>query len=169
MRASWHAGAVQERMQRGDVAVAHQEFGLALDQCNIDVSQQAHGAVATAQADHGRDLVVSKRGVQVGQALAVGAGQVAMGRVGHAATRVQPHAQAVAREERFDQGQAFGRRRPGGGDDADEVARTQRLKWLHVKRLRATAPGPRRWQRPMLAAATLWPGRGGAHSGHPDC
>ena len=117
--------ALQQRVQRGDVAVADEGFDVCAQQRGVDVRQQARAAPAAAQAEHGAHVGVGEGGVQVGQAQRVVAGQEVVLRMPRMAARVQASAQTKACEQRLDLRHALGRGRAGGGDHADEITRAQ--------------------------------------------
>lgn len=65
-------------MQRGDIAVAHEGFGMARQQSEVDLVQQTGRAVATTQAENGIHFRIGKRVVEVLQAGLVATGQIAL-------------------------------------------------------------------------------------------
>ncbi len=68
--------ARQGQVQGGDVAVAHEGFGVAAQQRKVDACQQPRAAVAAAQANNGVHAGVGKGAVQLVQPLRIAGGQV---------------------------------------------------------------------------------------------
>ncbi|MNZ72904.1 hypothetical protein D3C78_912970 [compost metagenome] len=66
-------------VQRRDIAVAHQWFGITAQQRIVEPFQQTHAAVATAKTDDGVDIGRRERRMQVRQAPRITSGQIALG------------------------------------------------------------------------------------------
>lgn len=100
-------------MQGVDIAVAHQRLGMATDQLEVDLVQQAHAAVTAAHTQDSVDVRGAERIVQVAQTLLVATGEVTVRlqypRVNAAllATAFEPLTCLVGIQPR----------RPGRGDD----------------------------------------------------
>src|SRR5436853_583929 len=62
------AGANRDgAVERGDVRVADDGFGIAFERGVVDGVEQAHGAVAAAQAPDGVDAIVAQRVVEISE------------------------------------------------------------------------------------------------------
>ncbi|MNL33235.1 hypothetical protein D3C87_1551320 [compost metagenome] len=70
--------ATDRQVQRGDVAVADERFGVTAQQLEIDVIEQPRRAITTAQANDRIDLVIGERRVQVVEADLIAASQVTL-------------------------------------------------------------------------------------------
>ncbi|MNE49538.1 hypothetical protein D3C80_1440630 [compost metagenome] len=70
--------AADRQMQRGDVAVANERFGVITQQPEIDAIEQPGRAVTTAQADDRIDVIVGECAVQVIESYIIATGQVAV-------------------------------------------------------------------------------------------
>ena len=76
------AGAVrpcgEREMKRGDVAEADQELGIGPDPIEIEMREDAGAAPAAAHRENGADLPVGEHRIEVGGALLVRAGEIAV-------------------------------------------------------------------------------------------
>ena len=107
-------------MERGDIAVAQEDFRIAADEIEIDKRQHLRAAIATAQAEDGADLGVGKQGVEVFSAFAGGTGKVA---VTCADVGGELEFQAEEFAEPASENEFVGVRDvAGGGDEADGIA-----------------------------------------------
>ncbi len=69
---------VDGKVQRRDIAITHERFGIGANQLEVQPVEQARCAVAATQAEDGIDLRIGKSRVQVAQAHVITAGQVAV-------------------------------------------------------------------------------------------
>ena len=65
-------------MQRGDVAVPEEDFGILAQQIVVDPVQQLRRSVTAPDREHGVDRAVGEHGVQVLQALVDRAAQISV-------------------------------------------------------------------------------------------
>jgi len=111
---------VNREEQRGDIAVADDDLGVAADGVEVEVRQQAAAAPAAADRQHRADRRVPEEGVDIGCAILVLAGQVSV-----TIEQVRPDLHLEAeRLERLLRNLQFGRlkRRVRRRDQADGVA-----------------------------------------------
>ena len=64
--------------QRRDIAVADKRLGAAADQIEVEIRQGAGGAIAAAQADDAGHIRIGEHRVQIGGALLIRAGEIAV-------------------------------------------------------------------------------------------
>ena len=72
------AQLIDRGMESGDVAVADEWLGILADHIKIQQGKQTHGAEAAAQAEDPGDVFAGKSFVEVGGALGVCSGHVAV-------------------------------------------------------------------------------------------
>ena len=111
-------------MQRGDVGIAEQDLGIALDRRVVQQRQQARGTGPAAGADDGLHRAVGEHRVEVAGAVGVATGQVAAA-VAVVRTGLHHEAQRLHRLARQLQAEAVLERR-GRAHQADGVALRQR-------------------------------------------
>ena len=114
------AGLLQGQVQHGDVREADERLRVPARERGIEPGEQAGDAVAAARAEDRLDGGIAKRGLEVLQALPVGAGKVAA--LGHRrACRARPRARAArgASSRAAEERRSAGRR--GGRDQRDPV------------------------------------------------
>ena len=69
---------VDRRVQRGDVAVAEQDLGVATNQVIVEARDDAGAAPAAADADNAADVAIREHRVDISGAVLVAAGEVAV-------------------------------------------------------------------------------------------
>jgi hypothetical protein len=119
-------------VERGDVGVADDGFGFALQGVVVDGVEQAHGAVAAAEAPDGVDAIVAQRVVQIGETVRVAAGEVVGFFVGVSADhRLPAEGGGVGGGAIYVGGNS---ERTGSGDESDARAGLEFFEWLHDER-----------------------------------
>ena len=66
-------------LEGGDVAVSHEDFGMTRDEGIVDQGEQPWRAIPAADAHDGSDVLVGEHLVEIGHALLVSAGEIAIG------------------------------------------------------------------------------------------
>ncbi|MNF97220.1 hypothetical protein D3C84_800400 [compost metagenome] len=120
------------QVQRGDVAVADERFGVAAQQVEVDAIKQSWRSVTATKTDDRIDLAVGECGVQVSEPHFVATGQVAVPLV-HAGIHPQRITASAHPGDGF-----FGVQRCGSGgcDDTDQPLRRQgRNRRVRTKRV----------------------------------
>ena len=127
-------------MQRGDVTVADEDFGVGADGPVVQPRQEARGAVAAAHADNGLHLAVREHLHEVARAVAVVAGKESPTL---ADIKSELRFEAEALEDGDGAVDVLGiRRRACGCNDSDGVAVVQTaVWWASVETLRGRVIG----------------------------